>query len=195
MSQVANAPRRYFIEFNAAMLLYIGAVVGRKLVLPQIADPALRDLILASPIIPILLVALTVLRFYRRMDEYHRLQLLETLAASAAITTVVTASWGFLEDIGFPHLRSFHAFIIMMVSWGVISLWRGWRERAADGGGWRAIRASLIVLFYVAIGTAAYAVIAEWAGWPSRWPNLLLVATTLFIVQMGFLIFSRKSTC
>lgn len=194
MAPVSQAPRRYFIEFNAAMVLYIAAVVGRKFVLPQVADPMLRDLILVSPILPTILAALAVVRFYRRMDEYHKLQLLEALAFSAGVTAVVSASWGFLEDVGFPHLQIFHALMVMMLTWAVSALYLGWKDKVSEGAAVRSLKSVAATLIYVGVGTATYALIATWAGLPTQWYVLALVATVLFIARMGFFIFSKKSS-
>lgn len=194
MAPVSQAPRRYFIEFNVAMVLYIAAVVGRKLVLPDVGDPMLRDAILVSPILPVCLVALAVVRFYRRMDEYHRLQLLEALAFSAGVTAVVAASWSFLEDIGFPHLEMFHAMLVMMMSWGVAALWMGWKDKVPEGRAGRAIKSIAATLVYVATGTAVFAVVGMAAGFPTPWWELALIASVLFIARMGFFIFSKNSS-
>ena len=194
MVPVSLAPRRYFIEFNIAMVLYVGAVVGRKFVLPHVDNPTLRDLILVSPILPVCLVALAVVRFYRRMDEYHKLQLLEALAISAGVTAVVSASWSFLEDVGFPHLEMINAMMVMMMSWAAAALYFGWKDKVSEGRAWQAVRAVCVTLAYVAAGTATFAVVGMAAGFPTPWWELALMAAVLFIARMGFFIFSKAST-
>jgi hypothetical protein len=193
MAPVSQAPRRYFIEFNVAMALYVASVVGRKFVVPHVADASLRDLILISPILPVCLVALAVYRFYGRMDEYHRLQLLEALAVSAGITAVVAASWSFLEDIGFPHLEMIHAVMVLMLSWAAVALYLGWKDKVSEGRAWQALRCVCATLTYVATGTAVFAVVGMAAGFPMPWWELALMASVLFIARMGFFIFSRGS--
>lgn len=195
MSPVSRAPRRYFIEFNAAMILFIAALAGRKLLLPEVSDPALRDAILVSPILPVLLCALAVLRYYRRMDEYHRLQLLEALAFSAGVTAVVATSWGFLEDIGAPHLAFFHAMMVMMLSWAAAALYLGWKDKLSEGRGAAALRSVAVTLVYVAVGTAVFAAIMAAAGFATPWWEVALFATVLFIARMGIFIFSSRSSC
>jgi len=195
MPPVSRAPRRYFIEFNAAIVLFIASVVGRKLLAPGIADPALRDVIVASPVLPVVLCALAVFRFYRRMDEYHRLQLLEALAFSAGVTAVVSASWGFLEDVGMPHLQLFDAMMVMMLSWAVAALWLGWKDKISEGRGVAALRSVALTLLYVAIGTATFAVIMAVTGFVTPWWELALFDTVLFIARMGFFIFSKSTPC
>ena len=89
MAPIAQAPRRYFIEFNGAILLYLAAVLGRVYAIRYVDEPTLRTLIILSPIVPVFLAAFAALRFYRRIDEYHRLQILESLAIAAGATTFV----------------------------------------------------------------------------------------------------------
>jgi hypothetical protein len=195
MAPVLQAPRRYFIEFNVAMVLYAVVLVGRKFILPGVADPLLRDLILVSPVLPILLLALAVVRFYRRMDEYHKLQLLEALTFSAGVTVVVSASWSFLEDAGLPHLQMFHAMLVMMLSWAVAALYLGWNDKVSEGRGLQALRSVFRTLLYVAIGTAVFAVVGRAAGFAIPWWELALIATLLFIARMETFIFSKSKSC
>lgn len=195
MAPVAQAPRRYFIEFNAALVVYIGTVVGRKFALQNISDPVWRDLIMASPIVPIILAALAIFRFYQRMDEYHKRQLLEALSFSAAVTAVVSASWGFLEDAGMPHLQLFSAMMVMMLSWGVAALYNGLKEKIFEGLGWAALRSAAVTLIYLVTGTTTFAAVGLIAGFATPWGQLALMATTLFIARMGVFIFSKSSSC
>jgi len=191
MSSVARAPRRYFIEFNAAMLLYLAAVIGRGLLAARIASPVLHTLVLLSPIVPVLLGAAAVVRFYRGMDEYHRLQLLESLAIAAGFTGVVAVSWSFLEDVGLPHLSLLWAWIIIAGAWAAVALYLAWRDKLSEGAGLKSLGGVAATLIYVAIGTAVYAAIGHAAGLPTPWYVLALVAAVLFIARMGTFIFSK----
>lgn len=195
MPPIRMVPRRYFIEFNGAMILYIAAVVARGEYARGIADPILRDLLLVAPILPVLLAAAAVTRFYRGMDEYHRLQLLESLAIAAGAGSVIAVSWSFLEDIGLPHLSIAYAWPIMAAVWGIVAVWFGWRDKVSEGAGGRALRSVALTLVYVATGTAVYAAAAYSFGLPTHWAVFALVATVLFIARMGFFIFSSSKTC
>ena len=192
MAPVSQAPRRYFIEFNGAMLLYIGAVFGRAYAVHYVSDPVLKTLILLSPIPFVCLAAWAVVRFYRRMDEYHRLQLLESLAISAGVTAVVTISWVFLEDVGFPHPPIWYAFMVLMACWGIAACYFGWKDKVSEGNLSRALKSVAVTWIIVAVATAAYALIASQTGLPWSWPILWLFATFVFLVRMGFFIFSKK---
>ena len=193
MAPISQAPRRYFIEFNGAILLYLATVLGRSYAIHHVSDPTLRTLILISPIPFVCLAAWAVVRFYRRIDEYHRLQLLESLAISAGVTAVVTISWIFLEDIGFPHPPIWYAFVVLMGSWGTTALYFGWKDKLSEGKGLSALKIVAATLVMVGVATAVYAFIAKLTGLPLSRPVLALFATFVFLARMGFFIFSKKS--
>ena len=193
MAPIARAPRRYFIEFNGAILLYLAAVVGRVYAVRYVGDPTLKTLIVLSPIVPVFLAAFAVLRFYRGIDEYHRLQILESLAIAAGAAGVITISWSFLEDVGFPHLSIAYAWPIIAAVWGIVALYFGWKDKVSEGTALPTLKSVAGTLVYVAVGTAVYALVASWAGWWTHWAILALVASVLFIARMGFFIFSKKS--
>lgn len=193
MSTVSRAPRRYFVEFNVAMVLYAAAVLGRGHLVPLVDSPVLKTMIIVSPILPVLLAAFAVVRFYRGMDEYHRLRILESLAIAAGVTAVVAVSWGFLEDAGFPRLPLSTALPIIMGVWAAVSIYFGWRDKLSEGAAWSVVRSVTPTLVYVALGTALYALIALLFGLGARWPDLLVVATVLFLARLGFHIFTSKS--
>lgn len=194
MPPIAQAPRRYFIEFNGAILLYLVAVLGRVYAMHHVSDPTLKTLILISPIPFICLAAWAVVRFYRRIDEYHRLQILESLAISAGVTAVVTISWVFLEDVGFPHPPIWYAFMVLMGCWGITALYFGWKDKLSEGKGFSALKSVAVTLVVVSVATAVYALIASQSGLPHSWPVLALFATFVFLTRMGYFIFGTKSS-
>jgi hypothetical protein len=195
MPPVSRAPRRYFIEFNGAMLLYLATVIGRVYTAPLVSDPALKTLVILSPILPVFLAAFAALRFYRGIDEYHRLQILESFAFAACAAGVITISWNFLEDVGFPHLSIAYAWPIIAAVWGIGMLYFGWKDTVSEGRTWQMLKSVAATLIYVAVGTAVYALVAGWAGWWTHWAVLALVASVLFIARMGFFIFSKTKSC
>ena len=193
MSPVATARRRQFIETNGALLLYLVTLFGRAYVIRFVSDPTLKALILLSPILFICLAALAMVRFYRRIDEYHRLRLLEQLAISAGVTAVVTISWLFLEDVGFPHPPIWYAFMVLMGSWGITALYFGWKDMASEGKGLTALKRVALTLIVVGVATAAYAFFAGQVGLPHSWPILVLFAAFVLVARAGYFIFSKKS--
>lgn len=195
MAPISRAPRRYFIEFNGAMILYIAAVVLRAKYAGGIDEPVLKALMIASPILPVLLMAFAVVRFYRGIDEYHRLQLLEGLAIAAGGAGVITISWSFLEDLGLPHLSIAFTWPIIAAIWGIAALYMGFRDKVSEGAAGRTLRSVAATLIYVAVGTGVYALIASQTGLSTHWAVLALFATVLFIARMGFFIFSKTKSC
>ena len=195
MPPIRQVPRRYFIEFNTALALYIAATIGREYVAHQTGDPTLRTLILVSPILPVLLAAWAVVRFYRGIDEYHRLQILEALAIAAGATGIIAVSWGFLQDVGFPKLSLSVAWPIIALVWAAVALYLGWKDKVSEGTAWRTLGGVALTFVFVAAGTAIFAAVDYALGTPIAWSWLTLVATVLFIARMGVFIFSSKSSC
>jgi len=195
MSPVAKAPRRYFIELNGSMLLYVGAVFVHVYALNhhELA-PGWRDALLVSPIPPIVLAFVAVWRFYRRIDEFQKLRLLETLAISGGVAAVFSISWEFLEDVGAPHLNLIWAWAVMGGSWIAVSVIYGWRDKAADGKLGGALMFWGTTFALVAVVTAGYAFAASKMGLPDSWGVLTLVATAVLLVRMAFTVFSKGAT-
>jgi hypothetical protein len=74
-------------------------------------------------------VLLAVVRVYHRLDEFERLQLLESVGVSFAGTALITFGYGFLENIGFPHVSWFFVWVIMGALWLAAKLISRWRYR------------------------------------------------------------------
>ena len=53
------------------------------------------------------------------MDELHRHIQLEAFSLSFAVTSIVTFSYGFLENVGFPSINMIFVFPFMILVWGL----------------------------------------------------------------------------
>jgi hypothetical protein len=102
-----------------AVLLFSAIRFGRPM-----ADGPLRTIILLSPMIGFGLAIWAIARHIRRIDEYLRQNLLETLSISAAMTAALTFSYGFLETAGFPRISMFAVWPVMGASWALVCLVR-----------------------------------------------------------------------
>jgi len=72
-----------------------------------------------SPAIPVAFVILAIMRLLIDSDELQqRVQLLAT-SFSAAVTGLVTFSYGFLENVGFPKFPTFFIFPMLIAIWGI----------------------------------------------------------------------------
>jgi hypothetical protein len=124
--QVARA---YKTELWTAVAVYIVLLFGSISFGRRMDEGALRIVVLVLPMIGFGLMIRAIARHVRRIDEYQRQRLLESLALAFGITGAVTFTYGFLETAGFPRLSMFTVWIIMGGSWGAVCAVRGWWSR------------------------------------------------------------------
>jgi hypothetical protein len=74
--------------------------------------------------VPFALAAVAIIRQIRRVDEYQRLVILETVAISALVTAGCTFTYGFLEIAGYPRITMFAVWPLMGGAWIVTGLFR-----------------------------------------------------------------------
>jgi hypothetical protein len=116
--------RRYKLELGGAMVLYLVILFAAMSIGKPMETGLLRTLVLGAPILPKLLTVWAIARHVRRMDEFLRLRSLESLALAAAITAVLTFSYGFLETAGYPKISMFWVWPMMGGAWGLHSALR-----------------------------------------------------------------------
>jgi hypothetical protein len=104
---------RYFIEIIAAILFYFFVLVFSLRASPSMPMGFERTLVSFSPMVPVLLMLVAVFRYFRRVDEYLRIKILENWAMTAVITALWTFTYGFLEGAGFPRLSMTTVFPVM----------------------------------------------------------------------------------
>jgi hypothetical protein len=108
----------YVIELGASIVAYGVVLVVVLLALNAMPhNSAWRPVVAILPMLPALGVLIAVVRVYRRVDEFERRQLLESIGIAFAGTAVVTFAYGFLELVGFPHLSWFFVWAIMGAFW------------------------------------------------------------------------------
>ena len=115
---------RYIAEMSAAFLLYIAVLVVSIEVGRPMHEGIGRTLLLVSPTLPFLLIVWAVVRQFRRMDEYGRLILLESIAMAFGVTAGWVVTYGFMENAGYPRLSMFSVWMVMMSAWAVIFIAR-----------------------------------------------------------------------
>jgi hypothetical protein len=79
------------------------------------------------PILPLLYIAATIIRYISEMDEMWRKIITEALAFSALATGFSCIGYVFLQDIGAPEFRAYWAFDLMWAYYG-IGLFFSWRR-------------------------------------------------------------------
>jgi len=94
----------YLGELLGSLFLYLLAQFSSIAVAHAMPEGIGRTLVLFSPLAPFLLMIGVVVRYFLRVDEYMRLKILENWGMTAGITGVLTFTYGFCENVGFPRL-------------------------------------------------------------------------------------------
>jgi hypothetical protein len=116
--------------FMIAAVVYLVVLIISSIVVNISPNSAWWRIPLALfPIVPAIFAMFSYMRFIGRMDELQRHIQLEGLAFSFASTGILTVSYGFLENIGFPHLGWLYIFPLMMVLWVIGGALASWRYR------------------------------------------------------------------
>jgi hypothetical protein len=112
--------RRYMKELFSAMAVYTIILITSLAVLKNYEFTKFWQIIISlSPAIPVAFVILAIMRLLKDSDEMQqRVQLLAT-SFSAALTGLITFSYGFLENIGFPKFPTFFIFPMLIAIWGI----------------------------------------------------------------------------
>jgi hypothetical protein len=114
------ADRLYIKEFSLAMGAYVVVIlISTELIKMSPSSAWWRIPLALSPIVPIIFVMIACIRFWNRIDELQRRIQLEALAIGFCSSGLLTFSYGFLENVGFPHISWIFVFPLMMVLWGV----------------------------------------------------------------------------
>src|SRR5262245_14309204 len=95
--------KRYFKEFGTAMTAYVVVLIASVTVLNNVELPQIAKIaVVLLPIIPVIFVIITMLRVLRNSDELIQRIQLQAVVFSAITTGLITFTYGFLENIGFP---------------------------------------------------------------------------------------------
>jgi hypothetical protein len=117
-----NPTRRYFREFIYSMIAYILTLALSIIALGFLADDPLnaaRVIVALAPMIPIVFMILSFLKYLNGIDELQqRIQLL-SIGFAAGATSLLTFSYGFLEGVGVPPISLLWVFPIMILLWGL----------------------------------------------------------------------------
>jgi hypothetical protein len=118
-----NQPtRRYMREFIYSMIAYVITLSLSLTGLGLFADYPLntaRIVVSLAPVVPVVFMVIAFLRYLNAMDELQqRIQLL-AIGFAAGTTGLLTFSYGFLENIGFPPISLLWVFPVMILLWGI----------------------------------------------------------------------------
>ncbi|MBK8617805.1 MAG: hypothetical protein IPN96_11970 [Anaerolineales bacterium] len=111
--------KRYYKEFLISMGTYVITLIASTLAIKNFDFPmAVQAIISLIPVVPVIFVIIAILRALRDSDERHQLIQLNAVTFSAIATGLLTFSYGFLENIGFPKFPTLWIFPIMFFFWG-----------------------------------------------------------------------------
>ena len=112
--------RRYVKEFLITMSTYVIVLILSISILKRVELPKFWQIVISlAPALPVAFIILVLMRLLIDSDELQqRVQLLATSFA-AALTGLITFSYGFLENVGFPKFPTFFIFPLMIVLWGI----------------------------------------------------------------------------
>lgn len=117
---VNAAGKRYNREFLLAMLAYvIVVIVSVALINISPAGAWWRIPLALTPVIPAIFGMIAYIRFVSRIDELQRRIQFEALAFGFGAAGILTFSYGFLENVGFPHISLLWIFPFMIALWGI----------------------------------------------------------------------------
>ncbi len=117
---VKTAGRQYLREFLSAMVAYVVVVIVSITIIANSPSTAWWRVPLAlTPVIPAIFGIIAYMRFVGRMDELQRRIQFEGLAFGFGVAGILTFSYGFLENVGFPHINLLWVFPLMIALWGI----------------------------------------------------------------------------
>ena len=110
---------KYLYEMGAALACYMVVLVASLIALKQFqdADFVVRAAITLSPVIPAAFMCWAVVRQLRRLDEMQLRIQFEALGFAFAASALLTFSYGFMENIGAPHLPWLWVWPVMGMMW------------------------------------------------------------------------------
>ncbi len=116
------ATKRYLREFIYSMIAYVLTLIPSILTVNSLKDypftPA-RVLVALTPVIPVAFMVYFFIRYLSNIDELQqRIQLL-SIGFAAGTTGLLTFSYGFLENVGFPRISLLWVFPILILLWGL----------------------------------------------------------------------------
>lgn len=111
--------KRYYMEMGAALALYTLFLTLSLTLLknPQDLGTGLRIVITLLPVIPAALMCWAIVRMMRTLDEMHLRIQFEALGFAFAASALLTFSYGFLENVGFPHISWICVWPVMGLMW------------------------------------------------------------------------------
>lgn len=116
--------KRYTREFIISMVAYAAILIASISAIKNIEmTQPLKIIVALMPAVPVIFVLIAMMRSIRDSDELQqRVHLLATSLA-AALTGLITFTYGFLENVGFPKFPTHFVLPLLIVIWGISLGW------------------------------------------------------------------------
>ncbi|PMZ89411.1 MULTISPECIES: hypothetical protein [unclassified Pseudomonas] len=110
---------RFYIEMGVAITLYTLLLLVSLILLKDQQEMAmtLKVIITLLPVIPAGLMCWAVVRNMRTLDEMHLRIQYEALGFAFAASALLTFTYGFLENVGLPHVSWVCVWPVMGLMW------------------------------------------------------------------------------
>ena len=121
MFEECNGPARkkYRAGVYSAMAVYVVFLFISVRWLQHHPPAPWKYAIAVMPVLPLLWVPMTVVRFLREIDELQRKIQLEALAFSFTATALLTLTYGFLQNAGVPNQSWIWVWPVMGIFWSI----------------------------------------------------------------------------
>jgi hypothetical protein len=119
----------YNLRFGAAMVLYAILLFASILLLRVVEPIWARAALAVLPVIPVVYGLSAIGDSIRAMDEFQQRVQLEAAVFSLVGTALITFTYGFLENAGFPTIGVIWVLPLIAVLWGIGGAFAGRRYR------------------------------------------------------------------
>ncbi len=117
--RMQETTRSYLKEFGTAMVAYTVVLFLSIWAINTHLRAPWRYPVALLPMIPAAFALVAVVRHLGRLDELQRRIQFEALAFAFGGTALLTFGYGFVENVGFPHLSWFWVWPLMAMLWGI----------------------------------------------------------------------------
>jgi hypothetical protein len=124
-----KAARAYLIEFGSAMVAYGIVLIVSISILNANPHAPWRVAVALAPVVPVCFALWAFMRSLGRMDELQQRIQLHAIGFGFGASAILTFSYGFLENVGFPHISWIWVMPLMVALWGIGGAVAAWRYR------------------------------------------------------------------
>lgn len=115
------ADKQFSREMLIGMLAYMVLLFGSIFWIKGHMEAPWRFAVALLPMIPLVYVARACVRRLARLDELQRQVQLGALGVTVLATALLTLTYGFLENVGAPHINVMWVWPVMGAIWGISS--------------------------------------------------------------------------